>query len=92
MKKTLFGVAIVAACASLPTAPPVFANDLHDTVRARANARAGGPTNGHDAWILERYGKLSGTGSSYYGEGPYGLTSTEVTSGSKRLRKWRKRY
>ena len=31
---------------------------------ARANARAGGPTNARDAELLERYGCLSGTYAS----------------------------
>ena len=30
---------------------------------ARMNALAGGPTNEYDAWLLERYGCLSGTNS-----------------------------
>ena len=30
---------------------------------ARMNALAGGPTNEYDAWLLERYGCLSGTPS-----------------------------
>jgi hypothetical protein len=32
---------------------------------ARANARAGGPTNDRDAELLERHGCLSGTRSSF---------------------------
>jgi len=32
---------------------------------ARANARAGGPISGRDAELLERYGCLSGTDSSF---------------------------
>jgi len=88
MKWTLITASILTAVSVVSTAP-VLANDLTDTVRARANARAGGPTNGHDAWILDRYGALSGTYASDYS----GLT----TSSSKRfkrtsLRKLRKGY
>jgi hypothetical protein len=32
-----------------------------DVEHARMNALAGGPTNEHDAWLLERYG-TSGSG------------------------------
>ncbi len=37
------------------------ADNVWDVVNARANARAGGPTNAHDAELLERYGCLSGS-------------------------------
>lgn len=43
----------------------VSANEAHDVESARANARAGGPTNALDAWYLERYGCLSGTRSAF---------------------------
>lgn len=60
MKTILCAASLVAALSTISTAP-VYANELMDTVRARANARAGGPTNAYDAWLLERYGRLSGT-------------------------------
>lgn len=63
MKWIVFVASLVAAVSSFTTTP-VIANDVADVVRARANARAGGGTSGHDAWVLQRHGKLSGTGSS----------------------------
>lgn len=53
----------VIAAATTVSIEPVYASDLADVVRARANARAGGGTSGHDAWVLKRHGKLSGTRS-----------------------------
>lgn len=87
MKWTLMAAAFGAALSMFSTAP-VVANDLMDTVRARGNARAGGPTNGHDAWILDRYGKLSGTFDSGY----VGLTTTQKSKARTALRKLRKSY
>jgi len=66
MKWTVVIAAVVAALSSFSTAP-VYANDLADVVRARANARAGGGTSGHDAWVLKRHGKLSGSNRSSRG-------------------------
>lgn len=88
MKWLMLGAAIAAA-STLTTTPPVLAgSDLLDTVRARANARAGGPTNPHDAWILERYGALSGTfSSSYYGQSKYGAKRKAYRS-KKRQRRY----
>lgn len=60
MKWTLIIAAVVSAAASY-SSTPVFASDVSDVVRARANARAGGGTSGHDAWVLQRYGRLSGS-------------------------------
>jgi hypothetical protein len=57
------------------TAPTMVAADSYWEVEAaRANARAGGPTNARDAELLQRYGCLSGTRSAYcqrlgYGDG-----------------------
>jgi len=48
---------------AVPTA--VSADSYWEVEAARANARAGGPTNARDAELLERYGCLSGTRSSY---------------------------
>ena len=39
--------------------------ELQETVAARANARAGGPTNARDAELLRRWGCLSGTRSAF---------------------------
>ena len=46
----------------LAAAPPAAADTIFDVEAARANARAGGPTNVHDAELLNRYGALSGRG------------------------------
>jgi len=43
----------------------VAADTYWDVEAARANARAGGPTNAYDAELLERYGCLSGTRSAF---------------------------
>ena len=37
------------------------AESIYEVEGARANARAGGPVSEHDAFLLERYGALSGT-------------------------------
>lgn len=64
MKLTVLFAALVAALATFSAAPVVMANDVSDVVRARANARAGGSTSGHDAYILKKHGgALSGTKS-----------------------------
>lgn len=58
---------ILAAVAALAVAAPstVFADSYWEVEAARANARAGGPTNARDAELLERYGCLSGTRSAF---------------------------
>lgn len=55
------GAAVLAAAA--PTM--VSADSYWEVEAARANARAGGPTNARDAELLERYGCLSGTRSRF---------------------------
>jgi hypothetical protein len=42
-----------------------LADSYWEVEAARANARAGGPTNERDAELLERYGCLSGTRSAF---------------------------
>lgn len=61
------GVARVAGIAvlALVGASPVAADSYWEVEAARANARAGGPTNARDAELLERYGCLSGTNSEF---------------------------
>ena len=61
MKRVLF---LAAAMAALGSAQ-VSANEAWEVEAARANARAGGPTNALDAWHLERWGCLSGTRSAF---------------------------
>lgn len=61
MKWTTFCAALLALVAWVDV-PQTFAGDVSDVVRARANARAGGSTGGHDAYILKKHGgALSGT-------------------------------
>jgi hypothetical protein len=57
----------VLATAGLFVAAPgaVQADSYWEVEAARANARAGGPTNARDAELLERYGCLSGTRSRF---------------------------
>ncbi|MCH9765706.1 MAG: hypothetical protein K0U34_06920 [Alphaproteobacteria bacterium] len=86
MKRMFLSAAALAALSML-SAPPVMANDVTDTVRARGNARAGGPTNAHDAWILDRYGALSGT---YTNGSTYDNSTTSLSA--YKLRKLRKSY
>jgi hypothetical protein len=54
---TAVGLGVLAASAE------ARAQGWMDVEHARMNALAGGPTNEYDAWILERYGCLSGTNS-----------------------------
>lgn len=42
-------------------AQPSAADNIFEVENARGNARAGGPTNSHDAELLNRWGALSGT-------------------------------
>ncbi len=44
---------------------PAQADSYWEVEAARANARAGGPTNARDAELLDRYGCLSGTRSAF---------------------------
>ena len=61
MKLTAF---VAAAFVTLGVAE-VRANEVQEVEAARANARAGGPTNALDAWHLERWGCLSGSRSAF---------------------------
>lgn len=51
-------IAIVAGAAATAAQARGLVSEVES---ARANARAGGPTNARDAELLERYGALSGT-------------------------------
>ncbi len=77
--------AIALATMTFMGANDAQANRISEVVGARANARAGGPISAHDAWILERYGALSGT--RYYSRGHY---KRRYKRRSKRY--WRRRY
>lgn len=62
----LAGLAALSAAAFVTVAPSIVAAQTYwDVEAARANARAGGPTNAYDADLLRRYGCLSGTRSSF---------------------------
>jgi hypothetical protein len=70
------GLAALAAATAMLAMPTVASADSYWEVEAaRANARAGGPTNARDAELLDRYGCLSGTRSAFcerqaHGESP----------------------
>ena len=59
---SLTAIAIAALAVAAPTT--VSADSYWEVEAARANARAGGPTNARDAELLERYGCLSGSDAS----------------------------
>ena len=59
------------------------ANRISEVVGARANARAGGPVSEHDAWLLDRYGALSGT--------PYYSRSYKRKYKRRYKKSWRRR-
>ena len=65
------------------TADQARANRISEVEGARANARAGGPVSEHDAWLLERYGALSGT--RYY-------SKSYKRRYKGRQRRWRRRH
>ena len=59
----LAALGFAALAVAAPTA--VWADSYWEVEAARANARAGGPTNARDAELLQRYGCLSGTRSAF---------------------------
>jgi hypothetical protein len=62
----LAGLTAISAAAFVIAAPAIAtAQTYWEVEAARANARAGGPTNAYDADLLRRYGCLSGTNSSF---------------------------
>jgi hypothetical protein len=61
-------IVALAGLSMLAASVPASARNLGEAAEveaARANARAGGPTNARDAELLERYGCLSGTDSAF---------------------------
>lgn len=55
-------IILAAAAVGLAlTATAASAETIFEVESARANARAGGPTNARDAELLDRWGALSGT-------------------------------
>jgi hypothetical protein len=59
-------LAAVAAALAFAAPGTALAQTYWEVEAARANARAGGPTNAYDADLLERYGCLSGTTQSAF--------------------------
>jgi hypothetical protein len=59
-------VAVATAALAISVPSMVLADTYWDVEAARANARAGGPTNAYDADLLARYGCLSGTTASSF--------------------------
>ena len=57
--------AAIAAMLAAVGYGPATAQTYWEVENARANARAGGPTNAYDADLLRRYGCLSGTRSAF---------------------------
>ncbi len=62
------------------------ADNVWDVVNARANARAGGPTNPHDAELLDRWGCLSGSRSAYCNRIRHGANSGGYRAKRRRRR------
>ena len=65
MKHLAIGLLSVAVLSMAGTASARGLGEAGELEAARANARAGGPTNDRDAELLERYGCLSGTKSAF---------------------------
>jgi hypothetical protein len=84
---TLF---LVSAVLLTGFASSAMADSLSEVAGARANARAGGPTNDHDAELLRRYGGLSEGRGNYYGSG-YPRYQDEA-SAERRYRRRATRY
>jgi len=63
--KIVPSMALAAAAVFVMAPTTVSADSYWEVEAARANARAGGPTNARDAELLERYGCLSGTRSGF---------------------------
>jgi len=62
------------------------ADNIWDVANARANARAGGPTNAHDAELLDRWGCLSGSRSAYCNRIRHGANSGGYRAKRRRRR------
>lgn len=75
-------LATVAVIAAAPTT--VAADSYWEVEAARANARAGGPTNARDAELLERYGCLSGTRSGFASVWPV-ASAASTARGARRV-------
>ena len=71
MAAVAIGLGALTALAPLS----VRADNIWEVENARANARAGGPTNANDRELLGRWGCLSGTNSAYCREIRHGANS-----------------
>lgn len=78
-----------AACMALAMSlAPARADTIWEVEHARANARAGGPTNANDAELLERWGCLSGTASAFCQRIRHGANSaTDYYRAGRRVRR-----
>jgi hypothetical protein len=65
MYRVMFAIVGFGTMAACGPAAALNLGEAAETEAARANARAGGPTNARDAELLERYGCLSGTDSAF---------------------------
>ena len=65
MYRILIAVVGLSMLAASVPAAALGLGEAGELEAARANARAGGPTNERDAWLLRRYGCLSGTDSDF---------------------------
>jgi hypothetical protein len=65
MSKAQLAAIAAALAGCMAAAGPLAAQTYWDFEAARANARAGGPTNAYDADLLRSYGCLSGTRSAF---------------------------
>jgi hypothetical protein len=74
--------AAIAAILTVVGYGPATAQTYWEVENARANARAGGPTNAYDADLLRRYGCLSGTRSAF---------CEKLSHGENLRRRYRKR-
>ena len=67
MHRLIFAVSALGLIMLAGFAPvDARADNVWDVENARGNARAGGPTNAHDAELLERWGCLSGSTESAF--------------------------
>ena len=83
MATVAIGLGVLTAFAPVS----VRADNIWDVENARANARAGGPTNAHDRELLGRWGCLSGTDSAYCREIRHGATSGSYSAAYRRARR-----
>ncbi|PPC79702.1 MAG: hypothetical protein CTY31_03515 [Hyphomicrobium sp.] len=67
------------------------ADNIYDVESARANARAGGPVSEYDAFLLERYGALSGT-YGYKRYDHYDRSRRAHKKSWRRAARWHDRY